>query len=52
MKKVLVCVSLLFVLSSCGSLRNKKGDVYYNTWLGISIESALYGDGIIPGMKK
>ncbi len=55
MKKVLMALAALATivsLSSCCSIRtptdspnNKK--VWYNTFFGISIESAVYGDGII-----
>ena len=55
MKKVLALVmftAMLAMLSGCGSLRTPNGDragkVFYNTFFGLSIESALYGDGIIP----
>ena len=42
--------AVLTVLTGCGSLRTLKGannqKVWYNTFFGISIESAVYGDGI------
>ncbi len=58
-KLVMFAVAALFVvaLSGCGSLRtptsgkNSK-NVYYNTFFGISIESAVYGDGIIVNNSK
>ncbi len=59
MKKVLMfaaAAAMLVMLSGCGSLRtpttgkNSKY-VYYNTFFGLSIESAVYGDGVIVGQK-
>ena len=55
MKKfMLFAVAALIVcaVSGCGSLRTpKKGDrskyVYCHTFFGISIESAVYGDGLV-----
>ncbi len=54
MKKLLLIAAvagMALVMSSCGSLRTPKGDnngkIWYNTLFGISIESAVYGDGII-----
>ncbi|NMA42969.1 MAG: hypothetical protein GX946_06270 [Oligosphaeraceae bacterium] len=54
MKKVLfatVAAVLLAALTGCGSLRTPAGankdKVWYQTFFGISIESAVYGDGII-----
>ena len=48
----LIALAAIVTLTSCGSLRtpssganNKK--VWYDTFFGISIESAVYGDGII-----
>ncbi len=57
MKKVMiVCAALAVavIFSGCSSLRTptkgpRADKVYYNTFMGISIESAIYGDGIIPG---
>ncbi|MDR0932743.1 MAG: hypothetical protein LBM70_06975 [Victivallales bacterium] len=59
MRKVLMLVAiatLLGTITGCGSLRTptegkNKGNVYYNSFFGLSIESALYGDGIIVGNK-
>ena len=55
MKKTLLTLAALATIismTSCGSLRtpsdssnNKK--VWYHTFFGISIESLVYGDGII-----
>ncbi len=54
MKKALLIAAALIaagLLSSCGSLRTpagaNNGKVWYDTFFGISIESAVYGDGII-----
>lgn len=59
MKKVIMLVAsaaVLTTLSGCGSLRTPSSGenankVYYNTFFGISIESAVYGDGIIVDKK-
>ncbi|MDR1009062.1 MAG: hypothetical protein LBL52_02285 [Rickettsiales bacterium] len=45
MKKLLALAALV-ALSGCGSFRTGKGSTYYNTFFGISIESAVMGDGI------
>ena len=46
-----IAATLIVTMASCGSLRTPKGDnngkVWYNTFFGVSIESAVYGDGII-----
>ena len=54
MKKLalLAAAAIALTLTSCCSLRTpSKGDnnnkVWYNTFFGISIESAVYGDGIL-----
>ncbi len=54
MKKLVMLAALaavLTVLTGCGSLRTPAGPnnqkVWYNTFFGVSIESAVYGDGII-----
>ena len=59
MKKIIMLATgaaLLFSLSGCGSLRTPSSGenankVYYSTFFGISIESAVYGDGIIVDQK-
>ena len=59
MKKFAVILAALLVavaFTGCGSMRTpEKGarskNVYYNTFFGISIESAVYGDGLIVGQK-
>ena len=48
------CVAL--ALTGCGSLRtptsgSRKNNVFYNTFFGISVESLVYGDGLIVGQK-
>ena len=55
MKKVflaLAALATLLAMTSCGSLRTptnsaNNNTVWYNTFFGVSIESAVYGDGII-----
>lgn len=55
MKKVLLIATAaiaVFALTGCGSLRTPKsgprsGNVYYHTFFGISLESAVYGDGLV-----
>jgi len=54
MKKVLlgaVAIAMIAIMSGCGSLRTPAGannnKVWYQTFFGVSIESAVYGDGII-----
>ncbi|MBR2510405.1 MAG: hypothetical protein IKB71_11770 [Lentisphaeria bacterium] len=59
MKKLLMLTAVAVVactLAGCGSLRTpKKGErskyVYYQTFFGLSLESAVYGDGFIVGQK-
>ena len=59
MKKLMMVVAvaaLAFALTGCGSLRTPKTgprskNVYYSTFFGLSIESAVYGDGLIVGQK-
>ena len=54
MKKLVMLAALaavLTVLTGCGSMRTPAGannnKIWYNTFFGVSIESAVYGDGII-----
>lgn len=55
MKKVLLALAALATLiavTGCGSLRTPSNSantdkVWYNTFFGISVESAVYGDGIL-----
>ena len=55
MKKLLVlglAAVVAVVVSGCGSMRTptsgpRSKNVYYHTFFGLSIESAVYGDGIV-----
>ncbi|MBR0459980.1 MAG: hypothetical protein IJJ26_12140 [Victivallales bacterium] len=54
MKKAILLAAALItagLLTGCGSLRTPAGEnngkVWYDTFFGISIESAVYGDGIL-----
>ena len=55
MKKLLIIAAAaiaLGALTGCGSARTplsgkRAKNVYYNTFFGISLESAVYGDGLI-----
>ena len=59
MKKFIIiaavaCVAL--ALTGCGSPRtptsgSRKNNVYYKTFFGISVESLVYGDGLVVGQK-
>ena len=59
MKKLLVIAAALIVtlaFTGCGSLRTptsgkRAKNVYYQTFFGVSIESAVYGDGLIVNQK-
>ena len=48
---IAVAVATLLAAAGCGSMRTPAGanneKVWYKTFFGISIESAVYGDGII-----
>ena len=48
------CVAL--ALTGCGSMRtptsgSRKNNVFYKTFFGISVESLVYGDGLVVGPK-
>ena len=48
----LAALAALVAVTSCGSMRtptNRANNpkVWYNTFFGVSIESAVYGDGIL-----
>ena len=47
--------ALVLTLTGCGSMRMpsgaNNGKIWYNTLFGISIESAVNGDGIIVNQK-
>lgn len=55
MKKLLIlglAAVVAVVVSGCGSMRTptsgaRSNNVYYRTFFGLSIESAVYGDGIV-----
>ena len=55
MKKLLIlglAAVVTVVVSGCGSMRTptsgpRSKNVYYHTFFGLSIESAVYGDGIV-----
>ena len=59
MKKFAVVLAALVVaavFSGCGSARTplsgeRANNVWYNTFFGVSIESAVYGDGLIVNQK-
>lgn len=59
MKKLLIVAAAALValtITGCMSLRTptsgpRAKNVYYNTFFGISIESAVYGDGLIVNQK-
>ena len=48
----LAALATLVAVTSCGSLRTppsgaNANKVYYYTFFGISVESAVYGDGLV-----
>ncbi|MDR3126745.1 MAG: hypothetical protein LBT92_03900 [Rickettsiales bacterium] len=45
MKKA-ISIALALALAGCGSYRTTKGETHYSTLFGVSIESAVMGDGI------
>jgi uncharacterized protein YceK len=50
MKKIALLLLVAGTLVACGSYRTKNnGKTYYSTFFGISIESAVWGDGLILG---
>jgi uncharacterized protein YceK len=59
MKKFLIVAAvaaMALVLTGCGSARtptsgSRKGNVWYKTFFGISVESLVYGDGLVVGQK-
>ena len=53
---VLAAVVVAVIFSGCGSARTptsgpRNNYVWYNTFFGISIESAVYGNGLVVGHK-
>ena len=58
MKKLLIVAAMAAiacVMSGCGSLRTPVGEnnkkIYYNTFFGISLDSAVQGDGLVVKIK-
>ncbi|MBP5638413.1 MAG: hypothetical protein J6X55_02980 [Victivallales bacterium] len=57
MKKIMMIAAAvaLMALTGCGSLRTPTGannnKIWYNTFFGISIESLVYGDGLLVNQK-
>lgn len=59
MKKMMVLAAAALVavaVTGCGSARTpvtgpRNMNTFYNTFFGISIESAVYGDGLIVNQK-
>lgn len=59
MKKIIMVVAVVamsMAMTGCMSLRtpaagDRSGKVFYNTFFGISLESAIYGDGLIVNQK-
>ena len=59
MKKIITLIALVatvVAMSGCSSLRTpsdgpRAGKVYYSTFMGLSIESAVYGDGFLVDQK-
>lgn len=55
MQKIVILIALIasvVAMSGCSSLRTptsgpRAGKVYYSTFMGLSIESAVYGDGFV-----
>ena len=60
MKKMIifaVAAVAAIVVTGCGSARTplegpRAKNTYYNTFFGISIESAVYGDGLVVNPMK
>jgi uncharacterized protein YceK len=51
---LIAATALALTMTGCGSLRTppagpNANKVYYNTFFGVSVESAVYGDGVIVG---
>ena len=49
---ILAAAVVAVAFTGCGSLRTptsgaRAKNVYYNTFFGVSIESAVYGDGLV-----
>ena len=60
MKKLIIfaaAAAIALTVAGCGSARTpldgpRAKNTYYNTFFGISIESAVYGDGLIVNPMK
>ena len=60
MKKFAVILAALLVavaFAGCGSMRTptsgpRSKNVYYNTFFGVTIEGAVYGDGLVISPMK
>ena len=60
MKKLIVfaaAAAIALAVTGCGSARTptsgpRANNTYYNTFFGISVESAVYGDGLIVNPMK
>ncbi len=60
MKKAIMLIALVAMaamISGCSSLRTpaagpRAGKVYYETFMGLSIESAVYGDGFLVNTEE
>ena len=53
---IAAAVVVAVAFTGCGSMRTptsgaRSKNVYYQTFFGISLESAVYGDGLIVGQK-
>ena len=53
---IAAAVVVAVAFTGCGSMRTptsgaRSKNVYYKTFFGISLESAVYGDGLIVGQK-
>ena len=58
MKKLILVAALAAVgltIAGCGSLRTpvgeRKNKVWYNTFFGLSLDSAVSGDGLVVNIK-
>ena len=60
MKKLAIvafAIVMAAVVTGCGSMRTpasgaRSKNVYYNTFFGVTIEGAVYGDGLIISPMK
>ncbi|WP_407440388.1 hypothetical protein, partial [Fibrobacter sp.] len=60
MKKIILLIALAAVslaAAGCTSLRTPSegsyaGKVFYNTFMGLSLESMVYGDGLVPHWSR